>query len=387
MKSDFNEKFITISAYFLICVFFFLMILGIFLNIGDVFGFFSFLFGVIKPVIYGLIIALIVMPLVRFYETKALKFIFPKKPRSKLRGALSVVFAYLSVLLIIATLLLVVVPQLIESYNFLQLRLSYYLSSALKWLDENLPYADFFAEQYNKLTEYIRTSVVDSFTSIQKQLPVIFSAFNRVISEMWSIVIGIIVSVYLITSRRMLIGIIRKTMTALFKKSIRDRIYIITGRLYRNFIDYTTGRLLYTLIITAIFFVVMWILQLPFYSVVACIIGIAGLIPVAGTLAGAFVSAFIVFITAPNMTVWFILIMLTVHILGFIYIQPRIIKARVRRPVGITLIAVIIMGALFGIVGLLMAVPIYVTVEETVKSKIDVMLYKRSIQNADEGEP
>ena len=87
------------------------------------------------------------------------------------------------------------------------------------------------------------------------------------------------------------------------------------------------------------------------------------------------------------MTVWFILIMLTVHILGFIYIQPRIIKARVRRPVGITLIAVIIMGALFGIVGLLMAVPIYVTVEETVKSKIDVMLYKRSIQNADEGEP
>lgn len=387
MKSDFNEKIITVSAYVLICVFFLLMIVGICLNLNDVFGFFTFIIGVLKPVIYGLIIALIVMPLVRFYETRAFKFIFPTKPKSKLRNAAAIVCAYLSVFLVIGTILLVVVPQLIESYNFFQLRLSYYLSSALKWLEENLPYADVFAEQYHKLTQYIRTSVLDSVTSFQKQLPAVFSVFNRVISETWSIMLGIIVSVYFITSYRMIMGILRKTMTALFSKTLKDRIDIVVGRLYRNFIDYTTGRLLYTLVTTAIFLAVMWIFQLPFYSIVACIIGIAGLVPVVGTLLGSLISTFIIFITAPNRTVWFIPIMLAIHIVCFFYLQPRIIKARVRRPVGVTLIAVIVMGALFGVVGLLVAVPLYVTVEETLKSKIDVMLYKKSLKNADQPEP
>lgn len=383
MKSDFNEKIITVSAYVLICVFFFLMLLGIFLNLNDFSGFFSYLADILKPITYGLIVALIVTPLVGFYEAKAFRFIFPSKPKSKLRRGCAIVAAYLSVLLIIATVLLFVIPQLIDSYNFFQPRLANYLTSALDWLEENLPYADVFAEQYHNMTEYFRTSVLSSLTSIDTQLPAIVAAFNRVISETWDSVLGMIVSIYLITSRRMLMAILRKVMTALFSQAARDRIYIVAGRLYRNFIDYTTGRLLYTLINTAVFLVAMWVFRLPYYSIVACIIGIAGLVPVVGPLLGTLLAAFLIFITAPSRSMWYILLMLTLHLVCFAYIQPRIIKARVRRSVGVTLMAVLIMGALFGIVGLLAAVPVYVTIEETIKSKIDVMLYKKSLKKSE----
>ena len=59
----------------------------------------------------------------------------------------------------------------------------------------------------------------------------------------------------------------------------------------------------------------------------------------------------------------------------------KIIKARVRRPVGITLIAVIAMAAIFGIPGALLAIPVYVTVSEILKSKIDLRIYEKSKEN------
>lgn len=384
MKLDFNKKYTTISVYVLLCIFFLLILLGIFLNLGDVFGFIGFAVGVLKPIIYGFIISLVVMPLVRFYESKAFKFIFPKNPRSKTRGGISIFLAYLTVVAVIATVILAVAPKLVESYNYLQWRMSYYLTSALNWLEENLPYSDVFAEQYHHLTVYIQDSALASFTNIQKQLPAIFSVFNRVLSETWSIVIGIIVSVYFITTRQQLLGIIRKVMTALFNKPRRDWIYSITHRIYKNFVDYTTGRLLYTLINAVIFYFLMWILNFPYYPLVACIIGIGGIIPVAGTLLGGIIAIFIIFITSPSMAVWFVLLLITVNTLSYIYIQPKIVKARVRRPVGITLIAVIVMGAIFGIVGTLVAVPVYVTAEEIIKSKVDLRLYRKSTEQGTE---
>lgn len=360
--------------------------LSVLLHFSYVKGLFFGLLSALKPVVYALIFVFCVSGIVNSLSSFFGKRIKGAKYSSAVVKVLSVTFGYLTFLLIIAALLVIVVLPLVNSYSDILSKIPEYLSGAKAWVSDIISSVPLLSEQSERIMEYINESLNFSYDSIQKYVPVFMSAVNVLLSETSSILIGFIISIYIVCSGAYISRVRDRLVGAFLSKDRAERTHDALVRIYGLFADFFSSRLLYSLIIGIVFYIVLWVMDVPLYSFVSIMIGVLVFVPVVGTMLAFAISTFFVFITSYKLVLWFVCVFIVIMLIGYFVLGRYVIKNSVRTTVTASLISVLIFSGLFGTVGAVLAIPVYLSCKLIFRSMLESIERRRAAVISDRDE-
>lgn len=361
-------------------------------NVDIIFEYIMYITGILKPVIYGCVIAYILNPLMKMYQrwfTKA--FLKRGKPLSeKAKGIINgvtITLALFTGILIIVILFMMIIPQIITSIlvliNTLPQQADTYYNKIVAQIENNKFIADtmqeaalqgtkFLDEKMNtELIPWLRTELLPNINTFAKQFASGVAAF---ISVLYNLFIGMIVAIYLLKSKRVFAAQSKKIVYGIFKKPHADIIihYVrISNNMFSGFIS---GKIVDSTIIGIICFVVMNIMNLPYAMLVSVIVGVTNVIPVFGPYLGAIPSTFLILLVNPVQAVYFLILIIVLQQLDGNIIGPAILGESTGLTAFWVLFSILLFGGMWGIFGMLIGCPLFAVIYRIIKDFIATRL-------------
>lgn len=357
MRIEWNKKYTTITVY--ACIVSAITILLIFLgiNIKNAGEKLRALIKLLNPLIIGFIIAYLFNPLMCSCEKGLFRFVDNKKPRPVLKRVLALIATYLIFSVIIAVFMALVIPQVALSYNDLISNMSDYMASLttlIRNLSRSLPFIDM-----NALLEYLNEWISDSYTLIENITPYITGFFTTLLNQLKNAFLGVIISFYLLFSKEKITAQLKKIMYAFLPKKSGDNIISFLRFTDDTFGGFIIGKLLDSLIIGILTFIVLFIFKMPYFQLVSVIVGVTNVIPFFGPFIGAIPSAFIILIADPIKALWFIVIIIVIQQLDGNVIGPKILGETTGLSSLGVIVAITVMSGLLGVAGMFIGVPLF----------------------------
>ena len=340
----------------------------------------------VKPLIYAVIIAYILWPMLRFFENKVFAKLNEKKLRRRLVRILSLLCTYIIFLLLLTLFFSTVIPQVSDSFRSLVDRLRDYIDSGSTWIDSltaKYPFLDgvfesnLFEMIQTNLNDWLKESInkLDSMNKLVENISTIFDNVSSVAVGMKNVVLGIVFAVYFLLYKESLFAQLKKLTKSVMKDRAYERFTHYAKLTDRTFGGFISGKLIDSIIVGLLCFILMKIFRMPYASLIAMIIGITNVIPFFGPFIGAIPSAFFIFVAEPKMTLWFILLIVVLQQLDGNVIGPKILGDFVGLSPLWIIVAITIMGGIFGIWGMFFGVPtfavIYAIVKELTERKLE----------------
>ncbi len=401
-----NEKRTTVAVYvFLVALFgVFCVILGI--NIGLVPKLFSFIFGIIKPILYGFIIAFAFHPMVKFTETRV--FAKWKEKRLGLRRFISVVIVFIVVILLIMLLGVTLVPEIASNYDKLAIQFMDFADSFQTKTTElvgMMPgsgsiYVYYDVPEYNKhlvsdnmfivsLGNSAGLNVSASSTSIQQDvreffngivesvsvfigdsIPKIFSSAVTVLNEAKNVIIGVIISIYFLIGERKYVPKIATTLRAWLPNNVYRRLMWLLAKGKNIFRDYIVVRLLDCILVGMMTFFALFIFRTPYALFLSVIMGLASIFPFIGPIIGILLGSLIVIIVDVKYLIVYLAVTIIINIIDSRYIEPFLnYSGHNHHELAAIWVfaAIVIMGGFFGPIGVLIGIPFFAFIYSIVK--------------------
>ena len=375
-KKGKNRRRLTILGVVLAIV---ILLIFIIINSNAVNSWFKSVLRLFRPILAGVIIAYLLLPVFRFFERRVFRKLHPLA----LRRTLALICSYLFLLLIIVLLFLLIVPQMIsgitkflQNYpDYLQNSVNNYngfvdwLNASLKrWnLSQNFVQAVTAEEVNNYLSDLI--SDVGKLAELLQQLIPAAATPGNMLSTVFGAVTGFtkaifafFISLYLLASKERVYAQTMKLRRALFTDRVNVRITRVCTVADRSFGSFLEGKLFDSLIIGILTYLVLLIFRIPYPILIAAIVGITNIVPIIGPIFGAIPSALIVAFEEPGKILPLLLIILVIQQIDGNIIGPKILGSSNGVSSLCVLVAVMTMGKLWGLVGMLIGVPLFATV-------------------------
>ncbi|MGM9625543.1 MAG: AI-2E family transporter, partial [Eubacteriales bacterium] len=310
MKLDWNKKHTTFAVLAASLIVFAVICISIFLRFNDFGGVLSSIINVCKPLIYAIGIAYLLWSPLCFFEKKVFCKLEKNKPRKKLVRTLSIITTYILFLLVLSLVFGTVIPQIMDSVKMLSVKMNGYISSAQTWIDDVIVTSDWFDVQFindqlDKLNDFINQFITWVYDNCKLLFSGITSYAATFATEIWNVVLGIIFAVYFLLFKENLIAQVKKLFASLLPDTWFQKVVHYVNVTDHTFGGFVNGKLLDSLIIGIMCFILMSILHMPYAPLISMIIGITNIIPFFGPFIGAIPSAFFIFIADPHMTIWF----------------------------------------------------------------------------------
>lgn len=377
MKINWDKKYTTISAYALIVICLSIIFANVVLKMDAFTGKINEIVGVFQPFIIGFVIAYLVNFILKFYENKVLKK-FNKNSKKSMRG-LSILLSYATAILIFYIFIQFVVPQLVQSITGLVNDIPKYLYDMRVILEQTLKETDISPEYMNLINEKfteITNWLIQLFTNL---LPIIGGVVMAFASSVWNIILGIIVSVYLLCDKEKFFALGKKVTVALFNEKHSNIILELANRTNLTFGKFIGGKIVDSAIIGVLTFIILTIFNMPYTLLISVIIGITNIIPFFGPFIGAIPSAIIILFVSPIKAVWFGIIILVIQQIDGNIIGPKILGDSIGVSAFWILFAILVAGKLFGLVGMIIGVPMFALIYSVVKDIIELRLRKKGL--------
>ena len=210
-------------------------------------------------------------------------------------------------------------------------------------------------------------------------IPIIGNFLRTTASSLWNIVIGIIISLYILIEKEKFIAISRKITTALLPEKAAIKTLEIAHRSNMIFGKFLSGKILDSFIIGILTFIILSIFNMPYTLLVSVIVGITNIIPFFGPFIGAIPSFIIIVFVSPVKALWFLVIILVIQQIDGNIIGPKILGDSVGLSAFWILFSIMIAGEYFGVVGMIVGVPIFAVIYSLVKEFIEAKLKKKGL--------
>ena len=387
MKIDWNRKYTTIAAYTLIVVAISILFVIIIFKFTGLLSIIGTIIHILMPVIIGLVIAYLLNPIMKFFDRKVFRTLFKNHPRPGLQRALSVACTALVAVLIITGLLAIIIPEIVKSISGIVANAQDYYDNAQAWtqnfLNVNPALERFVSDQLESLETYFNeflASLQSNLAEIVKQLS---SGIFAVIGALKNVVIGFIIAVYLLLGKEMFSAQVKKVLFAFFPARACKRVLRTYHKANTIFAAYISGQLLDAFIVGILCFIGMTILRLPFAVLISVLIAVTNLIPYFGPFIGSIPSALLIFLSdRPIQAVWFLIFIIILQQVDGNLINPRIQGDSMGMPAFWVIFALMVGGGLFGIAGMLIAVPVFAVLYALFRTVVEDRLEKRSLPPA-----
>lgn len=385
LKFDFNKKYNTISAY---CIFTFavcLTLVVLCLKSSVIGGYISEFFRVIAPVTWGVVIAYICNPLMKFFEQVFAKVIEKKKPHPKINRCLSIAVSLILLVAVLAALLTVVIIQVRDSVLEILNNVPNYITQLeeliTKWLGDYPEVVKYFESQLEtiqpKLIEYAN-NMLNSLGDLSVKLK---DGAIGVLVAVKDFVIGFIVAIYLLFSKETFLAQARKIVYAVFPRGMSKTILRISSKADRTLSGFISGKLLDSLIIGILCFICMSIMKMEFTALISVIVGVTNVIPFFGPFFGAIPSAFLLLITAPKQVIPFVIFILILQQFDGNILGPKILGDSTGLSPFWVMFAIFVGGGLFGFAGMVLGVPVFAVIYALISEMVAFLLKKKRLSH------
>ncbi len=348
-------------------------------EIGTILSYFSILWKVVAVFVIGGAMAFIINLPMSFIENKVLSKTKLKKGKRQI--ALLITLALL--ILVINAISFIVIPELATTMQKIIVECQKFydkLPNILSNLVQSLPITEETAKNIQiewsqiygtviKTLQGIATSVVSSSTTL----------IGVAVNTVTNFIISFIFCIYILLAKEKISIVCKKILYAFVKEKIADNILDILTLTRRTFSNFLSGQCLEAVILGSMFFVSMTILGMPYALLIGSLISVTALIPIVGAFIGCVVGILLIMMINPIQAIWFIVLFFVLQQIEGNVIYPKVVGNSVGLPAILVFIAVIIGGNLFGIVGMILFIPI-TSVCYTIAIKIiDKKLEKKDI--------
>lgn len=318
-------------------------------------------FAVIHPIVLGFSIAFVLNVLLTLLE-RLLSLILPLKKKPGLLRALSILATYLLALTFIVLVILVIAPKLGEAISLLSAAVSQSsgdlsetftaLLTSLGATPETIATAQIYVKQ---LTDQLLALLKDSFGAIANfALGTVMSTVSTVVD----VVFALIMSIYVLSEKERIARFIKRLLSILLKPAHYEYTIRLGGLSFRTFTNFIRGQVLEAIILGVMCFIGMLIFGFPQAAAVSLLVGVTALIPIFGAWIGGITAAFLVAMVDPVKGLMMIVFFLVLQQIEGNLIYPRVVGSTIGLPGMLVLAAVIIGQGFFGVVGILVAVPL-----------------------------
>lgn len=378
MKIDFNRNYTMIALYALVVILCGILFIFAFSNFGVVWTYLVNFLSIFMPIFYGMFIAYLIYPIVKFFERRVFQGLLRKK-KFGLARVLSVVSGFCIVIAGIVLFCWLILPHIIEGYVDLQKMSSMYIQTMKEWLFSLSEGTGELSGYISKFTEYFIGLIENFYAYIVGLFPDIMAVAPKLLGVVTDFFLGIVLSIYFILAKERLHAQIKKILSA-FLNTEKYRFVDKSMRLAdKNFGGYIKGQLADSMIVGVISYVCLMVVGVPYFPLISTIIGIANLIPVVGMLIGIIVGALIIFLANPQADIWFFLLMIVLHQINTKMIKPYIIRVGADASTMFMFAAIVIMTGLIGFWGLVIGVPVFVIIYTILHSEVDKRLGKKGL--------
>ena len=328
--------------------------------------------GILMPFIYGAVIAYLLKPVCNCVEN-FLRRLLPEKMGTA-ANMLAVTISLLFGILVVYALIMMIVPQLITSVTTLYYTARNNLNDFVDWashqeiIASNQKLLDFIETSYDNLQDtldnLVRTKLVPSMQSLLSGAALGVMSF---VTFLKNIVIGLIVSVYLLASRKkfgqqgklILYSLVKPRWANLIMEEIR-----YADRMFGGFIN---GKILDSAIIGVLCYIACLIFKFPSALLVSVIIGVTNVIPFFGPFIGAIPATLLILSQNPIKALWFVLFVLVLQQVDGNIIGPKILGNTTGLSSFWVLFAILLFGGLWGFVGMIIGVPLFAVIYDVLK--------------------
>ena len=309
-------------------------------------------FGYFMPVIWGCAIAYLINPLANFYN----RTIFRGIAGERIRNIISNTLAFITVLLFLVFVMVLLIPQLISSIMMFVNNIDKYIVSLEHFLDyiglssESLGLQHWMESPdalLHKLSAYIRTNMDDILaTSADAGIKII------------QLLISILLSIYLLFNKNMLKSGLRRFLKAALDESRYETTRTFLLRCNSILNRYIVFNILDALLVGVINATFMFIMGFPYAGLISVVVGVTNLVPTFGPFVGGAIGAFILLLIKPWYAAAFMLFTLVLQLIDGYIIKPKLFGESLGVPALWILVGIVVGGKMFGIIGILLSIPI-----------------------------
>jgi predicted PurR-regulated permease PerM len=334
----------------------------------DTIGYFLSIFSYI---IWAFSIAFLLNPLMVFLEKKF-----------KLHRIVSILVIYLFFLAIIIVIAVFIVPVLISNSGQLINSLPDFASNTQNWIFEKIQ--NFKAHDTYNIYPVLEDNLKGIVDNTQKYLGLSLNFIAAKLIGLTSMIIkfilGLLISIYMLSDKENLIRNIKKLLYAVFKDSTVNTLLKIGARVNISFSKYLIGKFMCAAIIGILCFLGFLIMGIPFALLLSILVGVTNLIPYIGGFIGMIPSVIIVFLADPIKALWALIILLLLQQLDSWVLSPKIIGDQTGLSPLLIITALLVGGATFGILGMFLSIPIFAVGTQFLEELIDRRLKEKNIE-------
>lgn len=315
------------------------------------------------PIIIGLFIAYVLNLIMSAYE-KLFKGLSEKNILKKASRILCLIAAIVSLLGIIALIVYLVVPELVSCVTLLISETPKYIKTLLSsdWIHSVLPESVLtelnnleWSNIINNAADFIGKGLGDAATAVIKTM-------TSVVSGTITTFIGIFFSVYILLQKEKLSNQIDRLADSYLPSKLNSKLSHILSVLNGCFRRYIVGQCTEAVILGVLCTLGMLIFRFPHAVMIGVLIGFTALIPIVGAYVGGAIGAIIILTQSPIKALLFIVFLVVLQLFEGNFIYPKVVGDSIGLPALWVLTAITLGGALFGVLGMLIGVPLVATI-------------------------
>ncbi|MGI6123631.1 MAG: AI-2E family transporter [Acetivibrionales bacterium] len=370
-----NEIGTRLKGYFLLITYAILLYLAV-SNIKSVIGFLGKITLVLSPFILGILFAYVLNIVMVFFEGHLFhKLDKSKKPfLRKLCRPLSVLTTFTVVFLFLTIISLFMVPQLSESILTLKNNMNSYLEALNTFINDLAERYHLTGDIWNEISINWNEIIKKSSQFVSAAIPQIYIFTKNLTNGIINIIMGLMVSIYLLSTKEKLIRNMKQLLYAFIPEETASKIIDTGVQANKTFQDFIAGQATEALILGALVLLGMLIFNFPYAVLCSVIIAVTALIPIFGAWIGTIPCVFIILMAQPQKALWFIVFIVVLQQLENNLIYPKVVGNSIGLDGLWVLFALIVGGSLFGLAGMLLGIPafavLYIIIRRITKRKL-----------------
>ena len=396
-KETIQEPQFKLKTYFMKGFTYFLVIVACivcyfaFLRIDDIAKFLKEVATILQPIIMGLVFAYLLNPMVKMIERNLIPVLDEKiKNKKKVRSLARNIGVFTSILITLAVVVLLlnmVLPELYESIRDMIISLPGQMNDAMEYLEAHAIKDSAISGTLNTVLENAAASLetwlrTDLISQVNQMMSSLTSGVISFFETLFNIVIGLIVSVYVLTSKEKFVGQCKKATYALFQKDRANLILQVTRKSNEIFGGFVIGKIIDSIIIGIICFVVLSLLKMPYTLLVSVVVGVTNVIPFFGPFIGAIPSIILILLAEPIKGLYFMIFILLLQQFDGNILGPKILGNSTGLSAFWVVFSILLGGGMFGFVGMVMGVPTFAVFYYLVEMFLNQKLQKKKLPSS-----
>lgn len=362
------------------------------LNIQVVWEGIKYFIDIISPFIWGIAIAFVLNIFMTIYENKVFnskknknnsKKINQKNKKkiNNLKRTVSIILSIITIIAVITIILILIIPQFFEVIKNLISNIPNFLADTKNFaidITKRIPEVNNFIQSIQINTDTIKTSIMDISKNV---LDITITQASNLISTVFNFIIAIVFAVYILANKESLKAQAKKFIYARLEKEKADYVLKVSRLARDSFRSFLTGQAKEAIILGSLCALGMFVLGIPYAGPIGALTAITAFIPIVGAFISGFIGAVLIVAVNPLKAIIFLIFIVVLQQVEGNLIYPHVVGKNIGLPSIWVLVAITIGGSLFGIMGMIVGLPVVSIIYAIVSENTNKKLKEKNLKN------